>query len=114
MNGVILFLKFWYVWLLLAVALYTAIASLISSIEDKIIRKRVKNDVSVFAQRFMDDTDAWMSRYKSYHSDLINRSVSIFPGLEDRMERNRRRQEYIDSYLMYKRKSKRKSKRRYY
>ena len=77
-----------------------------NSIEDKAIRKaRVKESFDESTQRIIKRMESQIMDSKEAISAFREMAYEKLPGLEDRIDRHERQQEYIRFVLPYKKKS---------
>lgn len=106
MKNVLIFIfGLWWLWLLLFVGLCSLIRRIIDSVEDRAIRKSgLEMEAKNLSDQFISETDLWIQHCKSDYSSLKTEAFNRLPSLEERINRDRRKIDYINRVLPYKKK----------
>lgn len=101
----IFILGLWWLWIPLLVGLWSLIHRIINSVEDREIRKAgIENETKKLSKQFISKVDEWIQQSKSDYHALKAEAFHRLPGLEDRIARDRKKTDYINRVLPYKKK----------
>ncbi len=106
MKNVLTFiLCLWWLWIPLLVGLWALIRRIIDSIENRIIRKTgIEIEAKSLSNQIISMVDLWVQQRKSDYCSLKTESFHRLPGLEDRINRDKKKTDYINRVLPYKKK----------
>lgn len=106
MKNVLTFiLCLWWLWIPLLVGLWALIRRIIDSIENRIIRKTgIEIEAKSLSNQIISMVDLWVQQRKSDYCSLKTESYHRLPGLEDRINRDKKKTDYINRVLPYKKK----------
>lgn len=95
----------WWLWIPLLVGLWALIRRIIDSIENRIIRKTgIEIEAKSLSNQIISMVDLWVQQRKSDYCSLKTESYHRLPGLEDRINRDKKKTDYINRVLPYKKK----------
>ena len=108
MKYVILFIfGLWWLWIPLLMGLWSLFHRIIDSVEDREIRKSgIEIEMKNLSKQFVSKADEWIQQSKSDYYSLKTEAFHGLPGLEDRITRDKKKTDYINSVLPYKKRKK--------
>ena len=87
------------------VGLWSLIRRIIDSIEDRIIRKSgLEIEAKSHLNQFISEVDLWVQQGRSDYCSLKTEIFHRLPELEDRINRDKKKSDYINRVLPYKKK----------
>ena len=106
MEYVLIFIfGLWWLWIPLLVGLWSLVHRIIDSVEDREIRKAgIEIETKKLSNQFISKTDEWIRQSKSDYYSLKTEVFHELPGLEDRIARDKKKTDYINRVLPYKKK----------
>lgn len=106
MKYVLIFiLGLWWLWIPLLVGLWSLIHRIIDYIEDREIRKDgIEIETKNLSKQLISKADEWIQQSKSDYYSLKAEAFQELPGLEDRLIRDKKKTDYINRVLPYKKK----------
>ena len=95
----------WWLWIPLLIGLWSLIHRIIESVEDRIIRKAgIEIETKKHSKHLISKADEWIQQSKSDYYSLRTEAFQALPGLEDRITRDKKKTDYINRVLAYKKK----------
>ena len=94
-----------WLWIPLLVGLWSLIHRIIDYVEDREIRKSgIEIETKNLSKQLITKTDEWIQQSKSDYYSLKAEAFQELPGLEDRITRDKKKTDYINRVLPYKKK----------
>lgn len=106
MKYVLIFiLGLWWLWIPLLVIFWSLIHRIIDYVEDREIRKAgIEIETKNLSKQLISKVDEWIQQSKSDFLSLKEEAFHGLPGLEDRIARDKKKTDYINRVLPYKKK----------
>lgn len=106
MKYVLIFiLGLWWLWIPLLVIFWSLIHRIIDYVEDREIRKAgIEIETKNLSKQLISKVDEWIQQSKSDFLSLKEEAFQGLPGLEDRIARDKKKTDYINRVLPYKKK----------
>ena len=107
MKYVLIFIfGLWWLWIPILVGLWSLIHRIIDSVEDREIRKSgIEIETKNLSKQFISKADEWIQHSKSDYFSLKTEAFLRLPGLENRITRDKKKTDYINRVLPYKKKN---------
>lgn len=101
----IIILGLWWLWIPLLVGLWSLIHRIIDYVEDREIQKSgIEIETKNISKQLISKADEWIKQSKSDYYSLKAEAFQELPGLEDRITRDKKKTDYINRVLPYKKK----------